>query len=141
MDIIDTFNISSSGLTAQRVRLQTIASNLANANTTRTAEGGPYRRRNPVFEAQAIDPFGTTLDQLLAQVNVSRIDVAEGPGRKIHDPTHPDADGDGYVMKPDIDVLHEMVDLMTASRSYEANAQVVDVTRSLADRALEIGRG
>jgi flagellar basal-body rod protein FlgC len=140
MDIIDTFNISSSALTAQRVRLQTIASNLANANTTRTSDGGPYRRRSPVFEARAIDPFGTALDKSLAQVYVSKIEVADGPGRMVHDPQHPDANAEGFVLMPDIDVLHEMVDLMTAARSYEANAQVIDVTRELAERALEIGR-
>lgn len=139
MDLIDTFNISSSGLAAQRVRLQTISSNLANANTTRTSEGGPYKRRAPVFESASIDRFGTALDRQLAEVRVARIDVSDSEGRWIHDPDHPDADERGMVLKPDIDVLHEMVDLMTASRAYEANATVVDVTSSMADRALQIG--
>ena len=139
MDLIDTFNISSSGLAAQRVRLQTISSNLANANTTRTSEGGPYRRRAPVFEAEQIDRFGTALDRQLAEVKVARIDVSQSEGRWIHDADHPDADERGMVLKPDIDVLHEMVDLMTAARAYEANATVVDVTSGMADRALQIG--
>lgn len=140
MDLIDTFNIASSGLSAQRVRMQTVASNMANANTTRTAEGGPYQRKAPIFEAQALDPFGSTLDRALAQVHIPKIHVSESEGRLIHDPNHPDADAEGNVMMPDVDILHEMVDLMTASRSYEANATVVDVTTQMASRALEIGR-
>lgn len=140
MDLIDTFNISASGLAAQRVRLQTISSNLANARTTRTDGGGPYQRRAPIFESQAIDRFGSQLDRALSSVNISGIDVANSPGRLMHDPTHPDADANGNVLMPDIDILHEMVDLMTASRSYEANANVLDTTSELADRALQIGR-
>ena len=140
MDLIDTFNISASGLAAQRVRLQTISSNLANARTTRTDGGGPYQRRSPIFEASPIDNFGSRLDRALARVNVSGIDVAAGPGRRVHDPSHPDADASGHVLYPDIDILHEMVDLMTASRSYEANANVLDTTSELASRALQIGR-
>jgi flagellar basal-body rod protein FlgC len=140
MDLIDTFNISASGLTAQRVRLQSIASNLANARTTRTDGGGPYQRRAPIFAATAINRFGSQLDRALASVSITGIDVATGPGRRVHDPTHPDADASGHVMYPDIDILHEMVDLMTASRSYEANANVLDITSELANRALQIGR-
>lgn len=140
MDLLDTLTISGSGLAAQRVRLQTAASNLANARTTRTEEGGPYRRRAPVFQAEAIDPFGDALDRALATVQVERIDVAEQGGQTVFDPTHPDADERGYVTLPDINILHEMADLMTTARSYEANANVIDITRDLANRALDIGR-
>ncbi len=140
MDILDTLNISGAGLSAQRVRLQTAASNLANARTTRTEEGGPYRRRAPVFEARPVDPFGTELDRALASVEVADIEVADQGGRLVHDPDHPDAGADGYVLMPDINLLHEMVDLMTTSRSYEANANVLDVTKDMAMRALDIGR-
>ncbi len=140
MDLVDTFNISASGLTAQRVRLQTISSNLANARTTRSDGGGPYQRRAPIFEAQPIDSFGSSLDRVLSSVKVSGVDVASGPGRRVYDPSHPDADASGHVTYPDIDILHEMVDLMTASRSYEANANVLDTTSELATRALQIGR-
>lgn len=140
MDILDTLNISGSGLAAQRVRLQTAASNLANARTTRTEEGGPYRRRAPVFEAAPIDRFGSELDQAMATVEVTDIEVADRGGRLVHDPDHPDAGPDGYVLMPDINLLHEMVDLMTTSRSYEANANVLDVTKDMAMRALDIGR-
>lgn len=140
MDLIDTFNISTSGLAAQRVRLQTIASNMANARTTRTEDGTPYQRQVPVFQAEHLDTFGTALDRQLASVKITSIDQAQTEGRWEYDPTHPDADADGMVLMPDIDILHEMVDLMTASRAYEANATVVTATREMAMNALEIGR-
>jgi len=139
MDLLDTFNIAASGLTAQRVRVQTISSNLANARTTRTDEGGPYQRRAPVFRAQPTQTFGSALDQVLSSVRVDRI-ARMGGVRQVFDPGHPDADGEGYVAMPDIDVIAEMVDLMTASRSYEANINAVNTTRDMALRALEIGR-
>ena len=137
-DLLDTLNIAGSGLAAQRVRLQTVASNLANAQTTRTAEGGPYQRRAPVFNAATLDVFGSALDRELAAVEVSEIAV-DPDVRWVHDPDHPDANEEGMVAYPDIDILAEMVDMMTASRSYEANANAVEVTRDLALRALEIG--
>jgi flagellar basal-body rod protein FlgC len=140
MDLLDTFNISGSGLSAQRSRLQTIASNLANARTTRTDAGGPYARRAPVFEATSIDSFGDELDRALSSVTVSRIDQTPDAVRLEHDPDHPDADASGMVAYPDIDVMSEMVDLMTTSRSYEANANAVDATAQMASFALEIGR-
>jgi flagellar basal-body rod protein FlgC len=137
-DLLDTLNIAGSGLAAQRVRLQTVASNLANAQTTRTAEGGPYLRRAPVFQAEVLDGFGSSLDRELASVRVDSIHT-DTDLRWVHDPQHPDADDEGMVAYPDIDVLAEMVDLMTASRSYEANANAVEVTREMAQRALELG--
>ena len=140
MDLIDTFNIAGSGLSAQRARLQTITSNLANARTTSTEGGGPYKRRAPVFVAETIDPFGDSLDRALSTVRVDRIEESDSPGRVVYDPTHPDADENGNVTYPDVDVLSEMVDLMTTARSYEANTNALDVTRELAQQALEIGR-
>ena len=140
MDFLDTFDISASGLTAERIRLQTIAANLANARSTRTAEGGPYQRRTPLFEAEPMNPFGDQLEQALARVNVTDINVTQGVGKLVYEPSHPDANADGYVLYPDINLLSEMVDMMTTSRSYEANANAIDVTRDLANRALEIGR-
>lgn len=139
MDLLDTFNISGSGLTAQRVRLRTIASNLANARTTRTDSGGPYARRVPIFVSDPLSSFGDALDRELAGVEVRRIDTAEQV-RMVHDPGHPDAGPDGYVAMPDIDVLAEMVDLMTTSRSYEANLNVIETTQDMAQQALDIGR-
>lgn len=139
-DILDTFNIAGSGLSAERLRMQTIATNMANSRTTRTAEGGPYKRRVPVFEAKQVDPFGDELDRAAARVEVSEIKSDGKPPIRVFDPTHPDADKDGYVEYPDINVLQEMVDLMTTSRTYEANANVVESTRDMAMRALDIGR-
>lgn len=141
MNILDTLQISASGLAAERVRLQSVASNLANARTTRSADGsGPYQRRAPVFEAEALESFGASFDRELSEVRVTDIHVAQNEGRLVYDPGHPDADVDGNVRYPDIDVMREMVDMMTTSRSYEANANVLDATRQLAMRALEIGR-
>ena len=140
MDLIDTLNIASQGLTAQRVRLQTISANMANARTTRTDEGGPYQRKVPVFLANQVDPFGTELEQALSGVDVTEIRSDEQVGQRLYQPEHPDADADGYVEYPNVDILSEMVDMMSTTRSYEANANVVDVTRELSRRALEIGR-
>ena len=139
MDLLDTFNIAASGLTAQRVRVQTISSNLANARTTRTEDGGPYQRRAPVFKAQPTKTFGSALEQELSSVRIDRIAQIDDQ-RMVFDPKHPDANPEGFVAMPDIDVLAEMVDLMTASRSYEANINAVNTTRDMALRALEIGR-
>ncbi len=125
MDILDTLNIAATGMGAQRVRLQAVASNLANARTTRTEDGGPYQRRMPVFESKAVDPFGDALAQELATVEVTGVEVGNGV-RLVHDPSHPDANEEGYVEYPDIDILSEMVDMMTAARSYEANARAID---------------
>jgi len=140
VDIIDTLNIAASGLSAQRLRLQTISSNMANAKTTRTDEGGPYARKVPVFEAREVDPFGGELDRALSRVEVSEVRSAGGEGQRVYDPEHPDADAEGFVTYPDVDILREMVDMMTVTRAYEANANVIDTTRDMARRALEIGR-
>jgi flagellar basal-body rod protein FlgC len=139
-DIIDTFNVAASGLAAERLRLQTIATNMANARTTRTAEGGPYQRRVPVFAASPVDPFGSELDRAVARVDVIGIQGDGRPPQRVYDPSHPDAGADGYVEYPDINVLQEMVDLMTTTRTYEANASAVEATRDMALRALDIGR-
>ncbi len=139
MDFIDTLNIAGSGLTGQRVRLQAVASNMANARTTRTPEGGPYQRQVPVFQAAQVRDFGTDLDQQLRSLQVPTVQKLDG-FKEEFDASHPDADENGYVRYPDIDIMHEMVDMMTASRAYEANAEVVDTTVKMAQRALEIGR-
>ena len=139
-DLLDTLNIATSGLSAQRVRMQTVSSNLANAQTTRTASGGPYQRRAPVYRDTPLSSFGDALDRELASVEVRSIQ-RDPDVRWVHDPDHPDANDEGMVAYPDIDILAEMVDLMTASRAYEANANAVEVTRDMASRALDIGRG
>lgn len=140
MDLLTTFEIAASGLSAQRTRMQTVATNMANARTTRTDAGGPYRRRAPVFEARAVNPFDEVFGEALATVEVSEVWESESPGVRHHMPDHPDADADGYVTMPDINIMHEMVDLMTTGRSYEANANALEATRDMALRALEIGR-
>jgi flagellar basal-body rod protein FlgC len=141
MDLLDTMTISASGLTAQRVRLQSIASNLANARTTRTERGiEPYQRRTALFESAPIEAFGDQFDRELSTVEIIGVDTDGRPGRPVYDPGHPDSDENGYVLYPNIDVMTEMVDMMTASRTYEANLNVLETTRNLAMRALEIGR-
>jgi flagellar basal-body rod protein FlgC len=134
MDVFDALRISASGLTAERTRVEAISTNLANARTTRSADGGPFQRRMPVFEELPLGELG------LAEVQVAEIDRTEGRSRVVYDPTHPDADPEGYVRYPDIDMLAEMVDLMTATHNYEANANALEATRDLAMQALGIGR-
>ncbi len=140
MNLLDTFQISASGLSSQRVRLQTIASNMANARTTRTEEGGPYQRKLPVFETRQVNPFGDLLDQAMTEPVVTEIIDDNAPPVLVFDPSHPDADADGYVAYPDINLMEEMVDLMGTSRSFEANTKVVETTRQMANEALGIGR-
>lgn len=139
MDLIDTFSVAASGLSAQRVRLQAVATNMANARTTRTEEGGPYQRRMPVFEAK-VDPFANELDRHLARVEVREIVESDDPPNLVYDPAHPDADSTGYVAYPNVNVLEEMVDLMLTARTYEANTSVVQTTRNLASSAIDLGR-
>lgn len=140
MDIIDSLNISASGLTAQRMRLQSTSTNMANARTTRTEDGSHFQRRVPVFEAQSINTFGKALEREMASVEVTDVHVYDTEGIRRHDPSHPDADEDGFVTYPDINILHEMVDMMSASRAYEANTKAVDATLQMARKALEIAR-
>jgi flagellar basal-body rod protein FlgC len=113
---------------------------MANARTTRTEEGGPYRRKLPVFEARPLDPFGDALGQAMAEPTVTEITEDDAPPVRVFDPGHPDADADGYVSYPAINLMEEMVDLMSTSRTFEANTKVVETTRQMASEALNIGR-
>lgn len=140
MNILDTLRINASGLTAQRVRLQAISSNMANARSTRTEAGGPYRRQMPVFQAVKMDEFGSELAQQLSRVSVVDIEKSEKPFRQVFDPGHPDANEEGYVAYPNVDILHEMVDLMDTSRTYEANTNAAETAYKMASQALELGR-
>lgn len=137
--LIDVFNIAASGLGAERQRLQSIASNMANARTTRTPEGGPYKRQVPVFNSEAVGEE-TDFDTMAQRVIVSEIREDSRPPIRVYDPSHPDADLTGYVSYPDINVLQEMVDMMTANRAYEADANAVEATRDMAMQAIQIGR-
>jgi len=137
MSLFHSLDISASGLTAQRLRMDTIANNLANVNTTRTERGGPYRRQMPVFEAR--ESFAGTFRRL-AGVRVARIEEDTDPPRLVYDPGHPDADADGYVRMPNVNVVTEMVDMISASRAYEANIAALNAAKAMAIKALEIGR-
>ena len=140
MNILDTLRISSSGLTSQRIRLQTIASNMANTESTKTAEGGPYRRKMPVFRSVPVDDFGSRLERMLNRVEVVDIKSSDEDFPVVYNPGHPDADENGYVELPNVQILHEMVDMMTATRTYEANTAAVETTYQLVTMALELGR-
>jgi flagellar basal-body rod protein FlgC len=134
-------DISASGLTAQRTRLNVIAENLANAETTRTVDGGPYRRKLVRFGAEPAAPFGHTLEAMqTTAVKVLGIEESDEPMRRIHQPAHPDADASGYLTLPNINPILEMVDLLSATRAYEANVTAVQAAKSMGAKALEIGR-
>lgn len=140
MDFLDVFSVSASGLTAQRVRLQAVASNMANARSTRTENGeGPYQRKLTVFQSESLN-FDDELGAAMERVHVTDVVESDDPPTLVYDPGHPDADEDGYVAYPNVNILEEMVDMMTTSRMYEANSNVVRTTRKLADSALAIGR-
>jgi flagellar basal-body rod protein FlgC len=167
-NLFAAFDVSASGLTAQRARLNVVAANLANAQTTRTAEGGPYRRRVLRIEAGPAGGGSPLFEQLLEAKRSGAIEVArtsprhlkdpelvefpgrhagvsfdvttdtETPGRLEYDPGHPDANADGYVEYPNVDVVKEMVELMAASRAYEANVTTLNATKAMIKKALEI---
>jgi flagellar basal-body rod protein FlgC len=149
MDMTDSIAVSVSALDAQRHRLNVIASNLANAQSTRTPTGGPYRRRDVVFQtAPAAGRFQQALRQAtnglhahaLDGVKVSKVIEDQRPGQVVYDPRHPDADSKGFVTMPNVNVMEEMVNMIGASRAYEANVQAINATRTMWNRALEIGR-
>lgn len=147
MSFFNSINIAASGLTAQRLRMDTIAENIANVNTTRTADGGPFQRRSVLFEPIPREGvfhniFGTAVQGTQTTgVRVARVmsDPSEGP--LVYDPTHPDANEDGYVRMPNVNIVEEMVNMISASRSYEANITAMTSFRGLVQRTLEIGRG
>lgn len=145
MDLFTAMDVSSSALTAERTRMNLISSNLANANSTRTAEGGPYKRKDAVFAAQPVSqPFSAALNKAgLKQLNkVSVLQVVEdqNPPRLQYDPSHPEADAKGYVAMPNVNVVEEMADMIAATRSYEANVTTLQATKSMALKTLEISR-
>ena len=145
-DFLSGFRIGSSGMAAQRARMNTISSNLANINTTRTPEGGPYRRKDVVFEAiPDTKNFGDILNVDDPKADFNRVQVTDivydkkAPLLK-YEPNHPDANADGYVAYPNVNMMEEMTNMLQASRSYEANVQAIQATKDMALSALEIGR-
>ena len=151
MGLFDAMDVSASGLTAERLRMDTIAANLANANTTRGADGVAYRRREVVTQAIGSGPagagrsfasFGAAAGALGAPGGVEVVEISEDPtpGRTVYDPGHPDADGRGYVQMPNVNPVTEMVDLITATRSYEASTTALNAIKQEFTRALDVLR-
>jgi flagellar basal-body rod protein FlgC len=136
MDIEKILTISASGLEAQRLRMNIIAGNLANAQSTHSPEGGPYRRKDVVF-SEILDSM---TGEGSGEVEVSGIIEDQRPFQLVYDPQHPDANAEGYVQLPNVNLLEEMVNMMSASRSYEANVTAINSAKSMARKALEIGR-
>jgi flagellar basal-body rod protein FlgC len=137
MNLISGVDITSGALTAHKIRLDIVAQNIANAQTTRTPEGGPYQRKIISFENELVKRAGGAA---LQTVNVSSITNDKTPGQAVYNPQHPDAGPDGTVQMPNVNLAFEMVDLITASRAYEANLSVVKNARGLALKALQIGK-
>lgn len=138
----NTMRISASGLSAERLSMDTIASNMANAETTRGADGQPYRRKVAVFEenlGKALNSNGDYAD-VPQGVKVVQIKDDTSPFRRVYDPTNPDADASGYVSMPNVNILNEMADMMVAVRSYEANLSAINSEKSMFSKALEIGK-
>ncbi len=140
MKISEIVDIGVSGLLAQRARMAATASNLANAQTTRTPEGGPYRRRDPVFTTQSVGgPFADRLSGAMRKVEVSRVALDPRPAVIRFEPGHPDADATGHVALPRVNTVEEVSNMMSASRSYQANLLVLRKAREMARAALNIG--
>ena len=150
MNLLDAVRITAKGLSAERVRLNVAAMNLANAHVTRTLDGGPYRAKNVIFKAVPYVPEGrgtgqpSEFEQALARsletVEVAGIVDDPAPFKEVYDPGHPDADSRGMVRLPNVNVMEEMVEIMTASRAYEAGVTVLGTAKAMALKALEIAR-
>ena len=152
MSLFNIFQIASQGMTAQRERLEAASANLANSETTRTVEGGPYRRRDVVFESGALDnaglssTFGSSFDSVLQDagqpaqgVHATTLVSQSNNGVRRFEPNHPDADADGYVTLPDVDPLEETVNMMSAARSFEANSTAFNTAKEMARASLKLG--
>lgn len=145
MDFMTALDVSASGMRAQRTYMNVISMNLANAKTTKTPEGGAYRRKSVAFAATPVyDPFDKAMNDAqnreLEGVSVRGIVADKRPFKRVYEPGHPDADKDGYVSYPDINVVEEMANMITTMRSYEANVQAVQDTKAMFNRALQIAR-
>ena len=144
MSLFSALSVSASGMAAQRTRAELLVENLANAETTRTPEGGPYRRKDVVFEAQAAPAFSSVLESHLGTapggVAVSDIVVDDREPERRYLPGHPDADADGYVSFPRINPAEDMVDLLSAQRGYEANVSAIAAVKDMIQRSLDLLR-
>lgn len=143
MSAFSSMRISASGLSAERLRMDTIASNIANVSTTRGENGQPYRRKVAVFQEnleKELNKVTNTYEAKLNGVKAVGIQEDNSPLRKVYDPSHPDADNEGYVSMPNVNVLNEMADMIAASRAYEANVTAMNTEKGMFMKALEIGR-
>ncbi|HEY0468465.1 MAG TPA: flagellar basal body rod protein FlgC [Polyangiaceae bacterium] len=142
LGVFSAMEVAASGLSAERTRMNTVASNLANARTTRTDAGGPYKRLDPVFEAVGLDnERGVMATQGgVSLVKVARIQEDTRPGMLVYEPGHPDANASGYVEYPNVNAVEEMVNMITASRAYEAGVTSIDTVKQMGRSALDIGR-
>ncbi|QNO16413.1 flagellar basal body rod protein FlgC [Alkalicella caledoniensis] len=147
MSLFNTINTSASGLTAQRLKLDVISENIANVNTTRTSSGDPYRKKNVVLAARDTDNFdkffkSSLLKKSNTQKGVKAVAIVEdeSPFLEVYQPGHPDADENGIVRMPNVEIVEEMVNMISASRAYEANITALNNTKSMILKSLEIGR-
>ena len=141
MEFFTTFNIVGSGLSAQRKKMDVVTSNIANATTTSTPQGGPYKRKVMSFAAEPLEKgFDKKLEDAVNAVRVNQVKEETEGFKKIFDPAHPDADKDGMVTLPNVNLMLEMTDLITTSRAYEANATAFDAMKNMALKAMEIGK-
>ena len=141
MSFFTSLRVNGSALAAERLRVDLASANLANANSTRTAEGGPYRRRDPILQAVPLSgSFGSEIERAVRMVNVRRIVIDQRPPREVFNPSHPDADGQGIVRLPNVQMVEETVNLMNASRAYEANLVAISISREMAERAMRMGK-
>ena len=135
------FAASASGLNAERARIEVAVSNLANSESTRSASGTPYRRRDVVLAADGVKPFEGTLQEAGATgVKVAAVLEDQTPFKRRYEPSHPDADKDGFVALPNVEPAEEMVDMLSAARAYQANLTAINLVRDMLQRALELGR-
>ena len=142
MSMFDSLRVSASGMTAERLRMDVIADNLANADTTRGPNGGPYRRKEVVLESGGAGSFdqGRSFGEILAGVHAAGIVEDPSPLRRVYDPGHPDADAQGYVTLPNVNSVTEMVDLITSTRGYEADVQAMNQAKQMFLRTLDLLR-
>jgi flagellar basal-body rod protein FlgC len=140
MNFLKSLNISASGLYAQRRRMDVIASNLANIETTHTQRGGPYRRKVVVMSTKPVGAFDKVLTSQAEGVKIDDIVEDKSPFRKVYNPGHPDADKEGYLVKPNVDLVVEITNMLMARRVFEANLAAMKSTKQMAMKALEIGR-
>lgn len=145
MSVFGAMDVSASGMTAQQVRTDIISQNIANVNTTRDATGKAYKRKTVVFEEKSYPTFDESLSFAAGHtgkgVKVTKIAEDQSDGRMVYDPSHPDADENGYVTYPNVDTVTEMTNLIDATRAYEANVTVLNSTKGMALKALDIGSG